>query len=103
MTSKKIDGIIETARYDPEGKISLVRVYEKRGSTFSDLVLLTREQFISKLRTGKKFYVGKRIPYQASTFELGDPVSTADRSGFEVVISGPGRGIHDYLPDVPLF
>ncbi len=103
MSAQKIDGIIETVRYDPEGKISQVRVYERRGSSFSDLTLLSRESLIQKIRTGKKFYVGKRIPLQASTFELGNPVRIAGRSGFEVVVTGSGRDIHDDLPEVPLF
>ncbi len=103
MSPKKVDGIIETVRYDPEGTINLVRVYERRGPTFSDLILLTRDQLITKLRTGKKFYVGRRIPLQASTFELGKPVCVTGKAGHEVVVSRSGRGIHDDLPDVPLF
>jgi hypothetical protein len=103
MSPKKIDGIIETVRYDPEGRISLVRVYEKRGPTFSDLIILSRDQLIQKLRAGKKFYVGKRIPLQASTFELVVPVKLSGKTGQDVVVSRPGRGLNDDITDAPLF
>jgi len=98
-----IDGVIETVRYDPEGKVDLVRVYEKRGPTFSDVVILTRDQIIRKLRTGKKFYVGERIPLQASTFELGKLVFLSGLAGHEVIVSQGGGKEQDNLQDAPLF
>ncbi len=103
MSPKKIDGVIETVRYDPEGRLSLIRVFERRGPTFSDQILLSRDQLVQKLRTGKKFYVGKRIPLQASTFELGTLVKLSGQAGHEVIVSQPGNGTHDDLTDAPLF
>ncbi|HEX7555578.1 MAG TPA: hypothetical protein VF338_03060 [Leptolinea sp.] len=103
MMPKKVDGVIETVRYDPKGMISQVRVYEKRGPTFSDRVLLSRDQLIQKLRIGKKFYVGKRILLQASTFELGTAVSLAGQAGQEFIVSNPGQHDHDDIQGVPLF
>jgi hypothetical protein len=103
MTKKTIDGVIETVRYDPEGKVDLVRVYEKRGPTFSDVVILTRDQIIRKLRTGKKFYVGDRISLQASTFKLGKLVFLSGPVGHEVIISQAGSKDQDNLQDAPLF
>ncbi len=103
MTQKKIDGVIETVRYDAKGMLSLIRVYERRGPTFSDLVLLSRDQLIQKLRTGKKFYVGKRIQLQASTFDLGCPVFLSGHAEHEVIVSQTSHENHDELQDAPLF
>jgi hypothetical protein len=103
MTKKMIDGVIETVRYDPEGKVDLVRVYEKRGPTFSDVVILTRDQIIQKLRTGKRFYVGDRISLQASTFKLGKLAFLSGPAGHEVIITQVGGKDQDNLHDAPLF
>jgi hypothetical protein len=103
MSPIKVDGVIETVRYDPEGTLSLIRVYERRGPTYSDLILLSRDQLIQKLRTGKKFYVGKRIPLLASTFELGKPVKLSGQVGHEIIVSQTDGGTHDDLSNAPLF
>ena len=34
MAKLKFDGLIEAVRYAPDGKIILVRAYERRGATF---------------------------------------------------------------------
>ncbi|GAP20464.1 hypothetical protein [Leptolinea tardivitalis] len=103
MANKKIDGVIEAVRYNSEGLVELVRGYEKRGPVYSDRILFTRDQLLQRLRTGKKFYVGERIPLLASTFKLGNPISLSDSTGFEVIQSEASRIIRDYIPDAPLF
>jgi hypothetical protein len=103
MSPKQIDGVIEAVRYTPHGNVDLVRVYERRGPTFSDWVTLTRDQLLQKLRTGKKFYVGERIPLQASTFKLGSPVLFSGLAGHEVIMVLSGNKQHDNLPGAPLF
>jgi hypothetical protein len=103
LPQAKFDGVIETVRYTPAGRMDMVRVYEKRGPTFSDLVLLTREELLQKLRAGKKFYVGKRIPFQASTFEISVPVFISGHSGQEIIVSGRQRGDNDDIQGAPLF
>ncbi len=64
--SKKIDGVIEAVRYK-NGQLIVVRAYERRGSTFSDRVLLERSY---RVRSGKSkeflvLWIGlKREQYQ---------------------------------------
>jgi hypothetical protein len=103
MPQKKIDGVIETVRYTPSGKLDLVRIYEKRGPTFSDLILLTRAQLVQKLQAGKKFYIGKRIRLQASTFEISVPVIMSGQTGHEVIVSGRQHGDIDDIQGAPIF
>lgn len=103
MTQKKIDGVIESVRYLPSGNVDVVRVYEKRGPTFSDHILYSRDTLLQKLRDGKKFYVGKRIPFQSSTFEVSVPVFLAGQTGHEVIVSGQQQGENDDIQGAPLF
>jgi len=101
---KKYDGIIEAVRYTPEGKISEVRLYERRGATYSDRVLLARPEILARLRGGKKFAAGTRKPYLASTFDVSAEVRLAGSRGQEMIVAGnaPAAG-RDDLADVPLF
>jgi hypothetical protein len=98
MASVKYDGIIEAVRYASDGKIELVRLYERRGAAFSDRVVLDRQTLVERLKKGQKFIVGQRKLLLASTFEtaksvqmLGEVISTAQKTG------------RDLLEEVPLF
>jgi hypothetical protein len=104
MASKKFDGVVEAVRYAPDGNIALARVYERRGPTFSDRVLLSRDDLIERIKAKKRFYIGRRTPYLASTFETGDQMVTlAGDSGKEVIRVGKGAGQNDLLEGAPLF
>ena len=103
MAPKKPDGVIEAVRYSPDGKISLVRVYERLGSTYADRILLTREQFIQRLKAGKHYASGQRIALMGATFETGAEVRLSISGGVEVLQTGPTSGDHDDLKGIPLF
>ena len=97
MAKIKFDGMIETVRYAPDGKIDLVRAYERRGATFSDHILIKRAQLVERLQKGEKFVTGQRKEFMGSTFESaksvylnGDVISTGSASS------------HDLLEDVPI-
>lgn len=97
----KLDGVIEAVRYKG-GKIELVRLYERRGPTYSDHVLLDRAKLLERLRQGKRLFTGRRTPLLASTFELDNPVVLSGSNG-DAVITTPGGEGQDKLEDVPLF
>lgn len=104
MAQKKFDGVVEAVRYTPEGMIALVRVYDRRGPTFSDHVLLTRDEFVTRLKSGLIFYTGERKQYLASTFEIQNPVKLIGKAGQEFVATEPANGsARDSLQGVPLF
>jgi hypothetical protein len=97
----KVDGVIEAVRYKG-GKIELVRLYERRGPTFSDHVLLDRLALLSRLKDGKNLVTGRRQPLLASTFEVGLPVLlSGDKS--DSIMTAPGGNGTDRLEGVPLF
>ena len=94
----KYDGIIEAVRYAPNGKIELVRAYERRGAAFSDRVVLDRQTLAQRLKKGEKFIVGQRRLLLAGTFQTAKSVQMLG----EVISTAPKAG-RDLLEEVPLF
>jgi hypothetical protein len=100
--AKKFDGVIEAVRYK-NGQIELVRAYERRGSAFTDRILLKRNEFLARLKKGKKYFVGKRKEFLAGSFEVQDkPVQVLDRNGQDV-ISTRAEADRDELEQSPIF
>ncbi len=102
MAKPKYDGVIEVARYAPEGQIVLVRAYERRGATFSDRELWTRAELVLRLKAGQKIVTGERTPLLASTFKVKSKVRLGSGRGREVIVAGKEDCEHDLL-DTPLF
>ncbi len=98
---QKPDVVIEAVRYK-NGKIDLVRAYERRGATFSDWILLDRKTLLERLKGRKRVVTGQRREYLASTFEVGKPVLLAGQDGKQVVTTLP-EADHDELEGVPAF
>jgi hypothetical protein len=98
MAKSKFDGVIEAVRYTEDGKIDLVRAYERRGAAFSDRILLKRVQLVERLQKGEKFVTGERKEFLAGTFEI---VKSVCLNG-DVISTGDGAN-HDLLEDVPIF
>jgi len=101
--AKKYDGVVETVRYAADGLIDTVRVYERRGPTFSDRILLNRDAFLQRLKSGKRFVTGQRKPLLASTFATGREVRVRRDNGRDWIVAGDGQGQQDSLEGVPLF
>jgi hypothetical protein len=101
MASKKVDGVVEAVRYAPDGKVALVRIYERRGPAYSDRLLLDREQFTAALRTKKRFVAGKRVPLLGATFETGAEIRLVKTGAGEYIQSELGSGERDDLKGVP--
>ncbi len=104
MPQKKFDGVIECVRYSPEGRLCEARIYERRGPTYSDRLLIGRTELLQRLRQGKKFAVGARKELQASTFDICAEVRLAGPRGAECIVAGtnPARD-RDDLQGAPLF
>ena len=98
---KKTDGIIEAVHYK-NGQIVTARVYERRGATFSDRILIERKDLLDRIKSGKKFLTGTRKEYWAGTFEEGKPVQLVNREGKEFIATRDGAD-HDELEQVPVF
>ncbi len=97
----KFDVVIEAVRYK-NGKIDVVRGYERRGATFSDRILLDRKTLLERLKDGKRMVTGQRQEYLASTFEVGKPVKLVGQDTKQVVTT-LSEADHDELEGVPAF
>jgi hypothetical protein len=98
---QKFDVVIEAVRYK-NGRIELVRGYERRGATFSDHILMDRKTLLERLKEGKRFVTGQRKEFLASTFDVGKSVKLAGQDGKQVVTTLP-TAEHDELEGVPSF
>lgn len=98
MPDKKADAVIEAVRYAPDGKIQFVRLYERRGSVWSDRLLVSRQALIERLQKGQKIFTGERKTYYGSMVEARQPVRLV--SGY-LVVNGNGAPDRDWL-DAPL-
>jgi hypothetical protein len=102
--AKKCDGVVEAVRYSPDGKVLLLRVYDKRGPTWSDRVLIDRDEMVRRLKGGCRYMVGTRVQYMAGTFETTGPVLLAGDSGCEVLVTSTVKATGaDNLEGVPRF
>lgn len=100
--AKKFDGVIEAVRYK-NGQIEVVRVFERRGTAFSDRILIPRQEFLERLKKGKKFVIGKRKEFLAGTFEVQEkPVQIVNHDGKEI-ISTNSNADRDELEQAPVF
>lgn len=99
--AKKIDGVIEAVRYK-NGQIVMVRAYERRGSSYSDHLLIQRRDLLERLKHGKKFVTGSRKELLASTFETNGAVQVVSRDGKEFISTRDGAD-RDELEQVPVF
>ncbi len=102
MAKIKLDGVVEAVHYSQDGQLVWARVYERRGPTFSDLVMLNRTELISRLKAGKKYLGGKRHSLLASTFDLYLPVTVVEQGGAEFLASGEGKQGQDFLTGIPV-
>ena len=101
---KAFDGIIETVRYAPDGKIQWVRAYARHGFVFSDHFLLGREQLIERLKAGQRFFTGQRRPYQGNDFEVQKAIRLVQHGGQDYVVVGESSAAaKDQLTGVPIF
>jgi len=99
MANKRQDGIIEAVRYSADGKIAMVRVYERHGAVWSDHVLLERKALVERLRQGKRYVIGQRYILLGGVFKTGSPVRELEG----IILTEGQASAHDLLTGVPVF
>jgi hypothetical protein len=102
-SSNKIDGVVDAVRFNPDGLVACVRVYQRLGNTFSDRVLMSRDQFIELLRKDKRFCFGPRKENWGFTFDSSVDIQLVKENGQEFIRSAAGSGTGDNLKGVPFF
>ena len=99
--AKKFDGVIEAVHYK-NGQIVNVRAYERRGSAFSDSVLIDRKDLLERLKSGKQFVIGVRKEFWAGTFDEAKTVQVVTRDGKDFIATR-AEAEHDELESTPVF
>ncbi len=102
MAKQKFDGVVEAVRYAPDGSVAWVRAYERRGPTFSDVVLIPRQELVLRLQAGKIFLVGQRKEFNSSDFILSKPLHLIERAGVSILAVNESPANQDHLDGVPL-
>jgi hypothetical protein len=102
MAKQKFDGVVEAVHYSPDGQIKWVRVYLRRGPTFTDRILLDRDALVGQIRAGKKFMAGRRVEFMAGTFEVSRPVQLMNSGGREILVTEQTQSDRDCLENVPI-
>ena len=102
MAKQKIDGVIEAVHYRPDGQVDWVRVYLRRGSAWSDRLILTRADLIKAIKAGKKMMIGQRVEFMAGTFDVSAPVSITGRDGQEFLSTSTTVSDRDQLEGAPV-
>ncbi|MBN1667209.1 MAG: hypothetical protein JW862_08970 [Anaerolineales bacterium] len=102
IRKKSYDGVVETVRYSPEGKIRWVRAYERHGFVFTDHFLMDRETLLERLKAGKRFYTGERQVYMGSDFTIKTPLRLVQQAGQDYIVAGDANGEQDRLEGVPI-
>lgn len=100
---QKLEVVIEAVRYSADGQIELARGYERRGATYSDVILFTRAELLKLLHAGSKVAAGARLPRLASTFRVIAPITLAGQRSSEAIVSPGEPAGKDYIKDLPLF
>lgn len=99
--AKRIDAVIEAVRYR-NGQIEVVRAFERRGTAFSDRVMIPRGELLQRLKDGRKFVIGQRTELLAGTFETSKPVQVVSRDGNEFIATRADAD-RDELEQAPVF
>jgi hypothetical protein len=102
MAKQRIDGVVEAVHFASDGNVAWVRAYERRGSTYSDRVLLDRRTLIQKIKAGKRFFTGQRISLEAGTFEIVHPIRVIGIDDNPVLVTGYSHVQRDTLDGVPV-
>lgn len=97
MANQKYDGVIEAVHYHSDGQIDWVRAYLRRGPTWSDRLILKRQDLIDEIKAGRRIMLGQRVEYMGGTFDVTAPVHLTGAEGMEVLVTDSAQGEKDRL------
>ena len=102
MAKPKYDGVVEAVHYQSNGRVEWVMAYQRRGATFSDHLMLSRQTLIDHLSAGKRYVVGRRLLYLGGTFEVSKPLRLLQKDGHKILVVGDLQVDQDRLEGVPV-
>lgn len=103
MAKDKFDGVVIAVHNTSEGAVDWVRMFLRRGPTFSDRTMVSREQLIERVNAGERILTGTRVVYEGTTFKTGDKVSVVKNNGEEFLVVGDAQATsRDNMRGVPV-
>ncbi len=102
MAKVKYDGVVEAVRYKSNGEIDWVRLFERRGAVFTDYLIYDRKTLVERIKSGRRYVAGSRVPYLAGTFEVGASVRLTKAGEKEIVVTDEVQANQDKLEGVPV-
>jgi hypothetical protein len=100
--SEKYDFMIEAIRLTISGQLESARLYQRRGSSYSDRIIFTRLQLLDQLTAGKRIAAGSRQPRLASTFTVIGEIVRCGKENPSLCLSDDPASA-DRLPGIPFF
>ncbi|HEY4693517.1 MAG TPA: hypothetical protein VIH16_08775 [Bellilinea sp.] len=101
--SKKYDGMIEAVRRSADGEIEIARFFERHGPTWSDHMLIKRDDLVKRVKKGEKFVIGERLAYLGGTFDVFSRVQLTSNGGKEKLVTSTSPDSKIELQEAPLF
>jgi len=102
IMSEKYDLMIEAIRLSASGQLEAARLYQRRGSSYSDRTIFTRQQLLDQLTAGKRVAAGNRQPRLASTFIIIGEIIRCGKENPSLCLSDDPSNA-DRLPGIPFF
>ncbi len=99
---KKYDGVIEAVHYRQNGQVDWARVYLRRGSAWSDCVIIKRDELVKEIKSGKQMVIGQRVEFMAGTFEVSSAVKVTGTDGQENLTTSATVTGRDHLEGTPV-
>lgn len=101
MKKELIDGVVEAVHYSQDGQVAYVRAYQRRGSTFSDIVLILRDDLVKLIQSGSVYYTGERICGMGTEFKTFEKLRVVPTKEGEMLLAAP-TGSQENLGSTPL-
>ena len=102
MAQKNDDGIIVAAHYKDAGVVDWVQAFLRRGPIWSDVVIISREELVDQLKSGKNFVTGIRVEFMGTTFETDDAVNLITDRDRDILVTGDLESDVDRLDNIPV-
>ena len=101
MKKESIDGVVEAVHYSQDGQVAYVRAYQRRGPTFSDVVLIQRDDLVKLIKSGSIYYTGERICSMGTEFKTFDKLQVVPTREGEILLTS-SAGNMENLGSTPL-
>jgi len=99
--TKKFDLVIVSARYTAGEQVDCVQAYQRSGAVWGDVILLTREQLLTRLQAGARVVTGRTSDLPGD-FQIEAEVHLTRSDGMERMALR-GREADGEALGVPLF